>query len=384
MPITKPTIAFVDQKKQYKKIAEQLAVSMKKVYDHGQFILGPEVAELEQALKLRVEADDAITLANGTDALTMALMVRKVAANDVVFVPEFTFCATAGAVARLGAVPYFVDIDPNSYNICPNSLEKAIEASLKQGYKPVGVIAVDIFGLPAEYDALNAVIKKHGLWLIEDAAQSFGATYRGQVVGAFESLVATSFYPTKPLSCFGDGGALFVNGEAESAALVRSLKVHGQGLQRYDSAYVGFNSRLDTMQAAVLLEKLKVFNQELSARSALASMYDALLDEKYVRQTIAKHLTSAYAQYCLLLPVGMDRCSWQNAMNNQGVPTMVYYPKLLSTQVAYQAYPTVVKEDSFSHEICKRIVALPMHGYMDEESTMRIVHASQTALKMCS
>lgn len=383
MSYDKPMIPFIDQKKQYQRIEATLEDSLKKVFSHGQFVLGPEVKMLETRLMEKVGSLDMISLANGTDALTIGLMARGLKTEDVVFVPEFTYCATAGAVARMGAIPYFVDVDPKSYNMCPISLERAILACVEKGMTPVGVIAVDIFGVSADYDALNVVLKKYNLWMLQDAAQSFGGTYKDKKIGSFESLVATSFYPTKPLGCYGDGGGIFVNDERETAELIRSLKVHGQGSHRYDHIHVGFNSRLDTMQAVVLLAKLDVFDKEIQSRRHLASMYDALIDERYERQYIPPETLSAYAQYSMLLPIGVDRASWMEEMKSFGVPVMIYYPKLLSEQKAYEHYPTAILNESHTYDICKRIVAIPMHGYMDEQSTMRIVQATHQALKNC-
>lgn len=380
----KTDLPFMDQSKQYRAIADRLAPMFERILSSGQFILGPEVADLETALKDYVGCCDVIGVANGTDAITLALMARALSPGDVVFVPEFTYCATAGAVARMGAIPFFVDVDPETYTLCPAHLDAAIEEAKGQFEHLKGIIAVDLFGVPADYPALKEVADRHGLWLIADAAQSFGATASGRKVGRLTDLTTTSFYPTKPLGCYGDGGAVLVDHDTEAASLIRSLRVHGQGAHRYDHIHLGFNSRLDTLQAAVLIAKLERFDWELSSRRYLAGLYDRLLDPRYVRQRIPEWAESVYAQYTLILPESVDRTMWQSTMRSLGIPTMVYYPTPLSAQRAYAAFPTALKEDSPLYHITQKIVAIPMHAYMDEESTMKIIRATKKSLDLCS
>ena len=369
---------FIDQKKQYQYLLPKLNLAIQAVLEEGHYILGPAVSALEEALKAYVGSEDVITVANGTDALTLGLMAFGVHSGDVIFVPEFTYCATAGAVARLGAIPYFVDIDPRSYTMCPYSLNDAIQSCIKAGLKPCGVITVDLFGLPANYDAITPIVAEYKLWLMTDTSQAFGAQHNDHIMGSCHTITTTSFYPAKPLGCFGDGGAIFVN-NPDMAKLIRSLRVHGQGANCYEHIHIGFNSRLDTLQAAILLVKLQVFDQEVMARRLLADLYDSCLDEIYVRPYIPEYAESVYGQYCIVLPEGVDRNVWQQSMRSQGVPTMIYYPMLMSQQPAYAHFPTAIRPDSYTHALCKRIVALPMHGYMNDSAAMQVIAATKYA-----
>ena len=375
-----PMIAFIDQKKQYTLLEHKIKQAMHAVLEHGQYILGPEVDALEHALAAYTGASDAIGVANGTDAITLCLMAQGVEAGDIVFVPEFTYCATAGVVARLGAIPYFVDIDPQTYTISPISLQCAIDQCIRSGRVFKGVITVDLFGITADYQALQPILDKYGLWLIQDAAQAFGATYHGQKVGAMHTLATTSFYPAKPLGCYGDGGAVFVNNAPEYADKIRRLRTHGVGEHRYDHIYIGFNSRLDTLQAAILLAKLSCFDDEVKARNTLAQHYNERLDPAYTRPYIPDYARSVYAQYCILLPSGVDRAMWQEQMRSLGIPTVVYYPLVMSQQKAYAHFPTALMPDSVTWDICSRIVALPMHGYVAHDEAESIIEATHKAL----
>ena len=373
-------LPFIDQKKQYAHLEEKLKLSLHKVLEQGQYILGPEVRRLEEALSDYTQAQEVITCANGTDALTLCLMAYDVQVGDVVFVPEFTYCATAGAPARMGAVVYFIDIDPVTYTLSIDSLLRAIADCQAKNLSMKGVIAVDLFGIPCDYDQLLPILEQHGLWLIQDAAQAFGARYKDKMVGSFTELTTTSFYPAKPLGCYGDGGAVFVMDAPDLADKIRRLRVHGIGTHRYDHMYIGMNSRLDTLQAAVLLEKLSSFPSEVIARNDLAAMYNAGLKDGFITPMIPQYASSVYAQYCIVLPEGIERSVWQENMQALGIPTMVYYPMIMSAQKAYQHFPSAITPDSQTHLLVDRIVALPMHGYMAPDDASRVIEAAWASL----
>jgi dTDP-4-amino-4,6-dideoxygalactose transaminase len=366
-------IPFIDLGAQRRRLGRSVDEAILRVVDHGAYIMGPEVAQLEADLSTFCGARHAISCANGTDALALVLMAMGVKPGDAVFCPAFTFAATAEVVAWLGATPVFVDVHADTFNLDTASLEGAIEAAEGMGLQPAGVIAVDLFGQPADYDALEPIVAREGLWLLSDAAQSFGATYKGRKVGTIGLATATSFFPAKPLGCYGDGGAVFTD-DAELASVLRSLRIHGQGTDRYDNVRIGMNGRLDTMQAAVLIEKLKIFPDEIVARDQVAKRYNEMLRDVALVPEVPDGLTSVWAQYTLRVP-GFDRDAFQASLKAAGIPTAVYYPKPLHRQTAYRRFPTAGNGLPVSDHLAAEVVSLPMHPYLTEEVQDRIVAA---------
>ncbi len=368
-------IAFIDLGAQRDRIRERLDAAVSRVLEHGRFILGPEVAELERRLEEHCGSPYAVTCANGTDALELALAALGMRPGDEVVVPSFTFGATAEAVARLGGVPRFADIDRATFNLDPACVRDAFESA---GGVPVGLIAVDLFGQPADYPVLGAVAAEHGAWLIADAAQSFGAASDGTRVGTMAPITTTSFFPAKPLGCCGDGGALLVESE-EMAERLRSLRVHGQGTDKYDNVRIGQNSRLDTLQAAILLEKLAIFDTEIEARQLVADRYADRLGDVAQVPRMASGSTSVWAQYTILLEASR-RDSVRAALQAQGIPTGVYYRTPLHRQSAYRQFPAASGGLPVSEELAERVLSLPMHPYLEAAVQERIIGALHEAL----
>jgi dTDP-4-amino-4,6-dideoxygalactose transaminase len=328
-------IQFIDLKAQQELMRPQIDEAIKRVLDHGKYIMGPEVKELEEKLAAFCGAKHAITCANGTDALQLVLMAQGIGPGDAIFLPSFTFTATPEVVALLGAEPVFVDVLPDTFNMDPVSLQKGIQEAKEKGFTPRGVIPVDLFGQPADYNSLDPIAQENDLWFLCDAAQSFGGSYKRRKIGSLGDATATSFFPAKPLGCYGDGGCIFTNDD-KMADTLRSLRVHGKGTDKYDNVRIGVNSRLDTMQAAVLLEKLKIFPGELQAKQKVADAYAASLNEFAQTPVVLENCTSAWAQYTLVLPEGTDRATLQARLKEQGIPTAIYYPMPLHQQEAYK------------------------------------------------
>ena len=355
---------FIDLAAQQKLIRPQLDLAISRVLDHGQYIMGPEVKEFEGQLRKFTGASHALTCANGTDALTLVLMAWGIGTGDAVFVPSFTYVATAEAPAQLGATPFFVDVCEDTFNIDPQSFKQAIIDSRELGLKPAVVIAVDLFGQPADIDAITEIAHAESIKVLVDGAQSFGAMSKGRRVGTMGDATTTSFFPAKPLGCYGDGGAVFT-GSDEDAEVINSLRLHGKGSQKYDNIRVGLNSRLDTIQAAILIEKLSVFDTELSLRSTVANTYSDLLSEVCKVPFLAPQNSSSWAQYTLTLD---HRNNLQNKLKDSGIPSVVYYPIPLSKQLGYRQYPSVSSGVSRSEELSRKVLSLPMHPYLSEES----------------
>jgi len=371
-------IPFIDLQAQRRRIDEAVRTAIDKVLKHGQFILGPEVERLEDELAAYCGVEHAIGCSSGTDALVLALMALDVKPGDAVFVPSFTFAATAEAVALLGATPVFIDCHERTFNMDAASLEAAIAAVKKQQkLRPAGAIPVDLFGQPADYDAIEPVLRRNGMWMITDAAQSFGATYKGRRVGSIGILATTSFFPAKPLGCYGDGGAVFTN-DAQLAAVIRSLLMHGKGADKYDNVRIGINGRLDTLQAAILLEKLRIFDDELVARGKIAARYSEKLQHIARVPILIEGATSAWAQYTVMLD---RRDSVASQLNSQGIPTAIYYPKPLHQQTAYKSFPCAPGGLPVSERIANDVLSLPMHPYLDEVTQDRIVQAMISAAR---
>lgn len=371
-------IPFVDLGAQYRAIQPQVEKAVLRVLRSGQYILGPEVAALEAELAAFVGVAHCISCASGTDALVMALMAKGVGAGDAVFTTPFTFMASAEAIALAGATPVFVDIDAASFNMDPAKLQDAVGRCVaSEALRPVGIIPVDLFGLPADYPAIDAIAKEHGLFVIEDAAQSFGARLDNRRAGALAEIACTSFFPAKPLGGYGDGGAIFVN-DAELDAVLRSIRVHGQGSDRYEHVRLGITGRLDAVQAAILRVKLGVFEDELDKRQTVASEYDRrIADAEIALETplVAANQLSAWAQYSVLAIDAAARQAMQARLAAAGVPTAIYYPKPLHLQAAFADLGYGPGDFPVSEDVGSRIFSLPMHPYLEAGTIATIVQA---------
>jgi dTDP-4-amino-4,6-dideoxygalactose transaminase len=368
-------IQFVDLAQQQARIRAQIDAAMANVLDHGHYILGPEVAQLEHELARFCGARFAVSCGSGTDALLMGLMAKCLAPGQAVIVPSFTFAATAEVVCLLGGIPVFADVREDTFTIDPPSVEHALATAHKSGLAVAGIISVDLFGNPCDYASIEAFARDNGLWLICDAAQSFGATYRGRRVGTIGDLTATSFFPAKPLGCYGDGGAIFTD-DSETAEILRSLRVHGQGSNKYDNVRIGINGRLDTLQAAILLQKLSIFEEEITLRGRVARFYDEYLPSNIVRPSVQDGAVSAWAHYTTQLA---DRDRARQELHARGVPTMVYYPKPLHRQTAYRYFPCAGNGLPVSGKLSDRVLSLPMHPYLTPDEQQHIAGA----LKQC-
>jgi dTDP-4-amino-4,6-dideoxygalactose transaminase len=367
-------IEFVDLGAQRRRLGRQIDEAILRVVDHGKYIMGPEVGALEKELAAFCGAKHVLTCANGTDALGLALMAKGLEPGQAVLVPSFTFAATAEVVAWFAAVPVFVDVLEDTFNMDPASLEAGIAAAKRLGVDPVGVIPVDLFGLPAAYDDILEIAAAHRMWVICDAAQSFGAAYKDRKIGTIGDLTTTSFFPAKPLGCYGDGGAVFLDDD-ETIAVLRSLRVHGQGTDKYDNVRIGMNARLDTVQAAVLIEKLRIFAEEIEARQKVADRYSAALRDLVQVPEIPDGLTSVWAQYTVRLPAGRDRDKVAAELKSLGVPTAVYYVKPLHRQTAYRDYPVAGNGLPVSERLSDEVLSLPMHPYLEKPVQDRIIAA---------
>ena len=367
-------IPFIDIAAQRRRLGPAVEQAVARVLAHCQFVNGPEVAALEAALSAYSGAKHVVTCASGTDALLMVLMAKGVGRGDAVLCPSFTFCATGEAVALTGATPLFVDVDETTFNIDAASLKRGIATAKRLGLKPRGVIPVDLFGQSADYDAVVAVADAEGIFVLDDAAQGFGASYKGRRLGGMGLITATSFFPAKPLGCYGDGGAIFTD-DAALAETLRSIRVHGQGSDKYDNVRLGLTGRLDTIQAAVLIEKLKIFDDEIAARNKVAERYAQGLGNVVSVPRLAKGHTSVWAQYTIRLPAGTDRDAFAAALKAQGVPTAIYYPKSMHQQTAYKDYPVADGGLAVCERLSADVISLPMHAYLDEVSQDRVIQA---------
>jgi dTDP-4-amino-4,6-dideoxygalactose transaminase len=372
-------VPFIDIAAQRRRLGHSVDEAVSRVLAHCQFINGPEVAELEAALAAFSGAEHVVTCASGTDALLMVLMAKGVGRGDAVLCPSFTFCATGEAVALTGATPVFVDVDEATFNIDVTSLKRGIAAARKLGLKPKAIIPVDLFGQSADHDAIGAIAGAEGLFVLDDAAQAFGASYKGRRLGGFGGITATSFFPAKPLGCFGDGGAIFTD-DAEFAETLRSVRVHGQGSDKYDNIRLGMTGRLDTIQAAVLIEKLKIFEDEIVARNLVADRYARGLGNVVTVPHLASGSTSVWAQYTIRLPQGTDRNEFALALTAQGIPTAIYYPKSMHQQTAYRDFPVADGGLPASERLSSDVISLPMHAYLEEPTQERIIRAVRGAL----
>jgi dTDP-4-amino-4,6-dideoxygalactose transaminase len=372
-------IPFVDVAAQRRRLGARIDEAIARVLAHCQFIMGPEVAALEEQLAGFCGARHALGCASGTDALLLALMSQGIGPGDAVICPAFTFAASAEAVVLVGATPVFADVDEATFNLDPAGLEGALAAARRAGLRPKAVMTVDLFGLPAAYDAIAPIAAAHAVVVIADAAQSFGAVYHDRHVGTLAPVTTTSFFPSKPLSCYGDGGAVFTDDD-DLAALMRSLRIHGQGADKYDNVRIGINGRLDTIQAAVLIEKLAIFAEELAARERIARRYDEALRDAAIVPQIPDGLTSVWALYTIRLPSGL-REPVMAALAAQGIAAGVYYPKPLHRQPAYRQYPVAGNGLPVTDRLADEVLSLPMHAYLDQPTQDRVVAALRAALR---
>ena len=364
---------FIDLKEQYRRLKEDINKNIEKVLEDGHYIMGEEVKILEQELAEYVGVKYCATCANGTDALSIALMALDIKKGDAVFVPTFTFYATAETVSFAGATPIFIDVDERTFNIDVNKLEKAIkDVTEKTDLKPKAIIPVDLFGQPANYEKISEIAKKYNLYVIEDSAQGFGGEINGKKACSFADIATTSFFPAKPLGCYGDGGAIFTDNE-ELYNKILSIRVHGKGAFKYDNVRVGMNSRLDTIQAAILLPKLKVFKEyELDDRNVFANMYTEKLKDVVKTPIVPEGYLSSWAQYTLILESEEERNTLQTKLKEAGIPTMIYYPKPMHQQTVYKDYNFNLEDLKVSEILSKTVLSLPMHPYMSEEQVSDI------------
>ena len=370
-------VSFVDLKTQYARLKPQIAEAIQEVLDDGRYILGPAVTKLESELTEYCGVRHAISCSSGTDAIIMPLIAYGIGPGDAVFVPSFTFTASAEAIILVGASPVFVDVEADSFNIDLADLEAKVAATRAEGkLTPKAILGVDLFGLPADWDEINALAQRENVNLIDDAAQSFGGVYDGKRVGALAPVSSTSFFPAKPLGCYGDGGAITTDDD-ELAELLKSIRVHGQGADRYEIARIGINGRLDSIQAAILSVKLTILEDELSARDHLASVYDEELKDAV---TIPKRIPgrqSAWAQYTIKTD---RRADIQAALNEAGIPSAIYYPKPMHLQVPYLPYGGGEGSLPVSETICHQVMSLPMHPYLSDEDARRIAEVIRKAV----
>jgi dTDP-4-amino-4,6-dideoxygalactose transaminase len=364
---------------QRRRLGTAIDTAVARVLDHCQFMLGPEVHAFERELAAFCGAKHAVTCASGTDALVLALRAKGVGPGDAVICPSFTFCATAEVVALVGATPVFVDVEADTFNIDFKKLAAAVATARRLGLTPKAIIPVDLFGLPADHAAVAAVAKAENLFVLDDAAQGFGASIGGRKLGTLGTMTATSFFPAKPLGCYGDGGAVLTD-DGELAALLRSLRMHGQGSDRYDNVRIGLASRLDTIQAAVLREKLKIFPEEIEARNVVADRYTEGLRDVVTVPTVPEGYVSVWAQYTIRLEPGR-RDAFAAALKIEGIPTAIYYPIPLHRQQAYKHYPVGEGGLPVSERLADEVISLPMHAYLDASTQDRIIGAVRRVLR---
>ena len=371
-------IPFIDVAAQRRRLGGAIDAAVTRVLGHCQFILGPEVRTFEAELATFCGARHAVTCASGTDALVLALRAMGIGPGDAVICPAFTFCATAEVAALVGATPVFVDVDAATFNIDANRIAGAIAAAKSARLTPKAIIPVDLFGLAADHTAIAAAAKAEGLFSLDDAAQAFGATFNNRRLGAFGHATATSFFPAKPLGCYGDGGAVMTDDDA-MADVLRSLRMHGQGTDRYDNIRIGLASRLDTIQAAILIEKLKIFPDEIEARNRIARYYSEALGDIAIVPKVPPGSTSVWAQYTIRVAGGRrDRLA--AALKAEGIPTAIYYPIPLHRQQAYKQYPVGEGGVAVSDRLAAEVISLPMHAYLDAPTQDRIIDATRRAL----
>ncbi len=378
---------FRDLKRQYEKLKDNIDSNIQEVISQAHYISGSQVRELEETLAAYVGVKHCVSCANGTDAITIALLAHGVGAGDAVFVPDFTFFSSGECPALIGATPIFVDVETDTFNLSPSALEKAVKSELGKGkLKPKAVVAVDLFGLPADYDGIRAICNEYGLLLLEDGAQGFGGMYHGQRACSLGDISTTSFFPAKPLGCYGDGGAIFTDDD-HIASLCRSLAVHGKNQDnKYDNVRLGMNSRLDTLQAGILLAKFEAFREhELTDINEIASLYTEQLKavSGLTVPSVPEGYGSSWAQYTLRLLEGVDRAAVQAYMKERGIPTMVYYAKPMHRQGAFAGTRSAIADCPNTELLCERVLCLPIHPYLTTEETKLVADTLKEALKQC-
>lgn len=372
---------FIDLNRQFKEIEDDVCSRVVSVLKGQKYIFGPEITELEQKLAEYAGAKHALTCSSGTDALVIPLMAYDLKPTDAVFVPSFTFFASAESVSLAGGTPVFVDSDPSDFNISIASLEAAIKNTIEEGeLAPRGIIPVDLFGQPANYREIAEIADKYGLFVLEDAAQGFGATYHGSKTCSFGNVAATSFFPAKPLGCYGDGGAIFTNDD-ELAATMRSIRVHGQGTDKYDNVRMGVNGRMDTIQAAVILAKMEIFDNELKERDRVAKTYESLLSGMFEVPQLGAGKTSAWAQYTLLAKDKSERDVVLEGMKARNIPIMVYYPIPIHLSTAYQHLGYEKGSLPVCEDLADRVFSVPMHPYLSEEDIQTVASSLKEVVR---
>ncbi len=364
---------FIDLKKQYEILKQEIDANIQAVLDDGHYIMGAAVSELEKELADYIGVKHCITCANGTDALSLALMAWDIKSGDAVFVPSFTFYATAEVVSLIGATPIFIDSDPRTFNIDVIHLRSMIENVIKEGkLTPRAIIPVDLFGQPAEYEEIMKIAKDYNLLVLEDGAQGFGGSINGKKACSFGDISTTSFFPAKPLGCYGDGGAVFTDSDVDYEKLV-SLRVHGKGSYKYDNVRVGLNSRLDTLQAAILLPKLHAFiDYELNRRNEIADIYNHELNDIVITPLVKENMQSSWAQYTILLNDEQERNELQQYLKSKGIPSMIYYPKPLHMQSVYKDHIVYSEDLKNAENLSRKCLSLPMHPYLEREQIITV------------
>ena len=371
-------IPFIDVAAQRRRLGHAVDDAVARVLAHCQFVNGPEVRAFESDLAAFCGARHAIGCASGTDALLLVLMAWEIKPGDAVICPSFTYHATAEMVALLGATPIIADVSPETFNLDPASCERGVATAKRLGLKPRAIIPVDLFGLPADHEAIAAIAKTYDLKILDDAAQGFGAAYRGNKLGTFGTATATSFFPAKPLGCYGDGGAVFTDDDA-LAARVKSIRLHGEGVDRSEAARIGITGRLDTIQAAILIEKLKIFPDEIAARNRVAERYEQALADIAIVPRVGNESTSVWAQYTIKLKPG-QRDKLAADLKAQGIPTAIYYTKPLHKQPAYRDYPLADGGVPVSEQLSGEVISLPMHAYLEPGDQDRVIGAVRKSL----
>ena len=367
-------IPFIDLKAQQKLIREKIDERIKIVLDHGQYILGPEVKELERKLSIYTNSEFVLCCSSGTDALLLALLGLKLKAGEGVIVPAFSFASSAEVMPLLGAIPIFIDIEDDTFNLDPSKLADAFNTATEMGIIVKGIMSVGLFGQPADMDPINEFAKNNNLWVLDDAAQSFGGKYHGNNVGNLCEVTATSFFPAKPLGCYGDGGAIFTN-DPEIYEIANSSHVHGMGKSRYEYDRIGMNARISTIQAAILLEKLEIFPSELNKRQAVANNYYKHLNDlnlKIKLPLLKSKFISSWAQYTIILPDNINRDKLQESLKFKDIPTAVYYPIPLNEHKPYKNYPVSKSGLINTNYLARNVLSLPMHPYLSEDDIIYI------------
>ena len=370
---------FIDLKAQQDRIKSKIDMRIQDVLSHGKYIMGPEVFELEEKLADYVGVKNCISCASGTDALLIPLLAKNIGPGDAVLTTPFTYIATAEVIALVGATPIFVDIYPETYNINPEGIEKAVEEAKNKGLNPKAIIPVDLFGLPARYRMIIELARKNNLFIIEDAAQGFGGEIRGKKAGSFGHVATTSFFPAKPLGCYGDGGAIFTDDD-DLAGVMRSIRVHGGGVDKYDNVRIGINGRLDTIQAAILLEKFEIFiEDEIVLRNTVSDYYKSALIEKYKVHHVPEGYKSSWAQYSILASSSLERNQIMKNLTDKKIPNVIYYRIPLHLQEVFKNLG--YKKDDFpvSEKIANQIFSIPMHPYLQKEHQDKIIEVLNNA-----